>query len=157
MRIREYSEADLASLHRLHAAQGFAYPFPDVANPLFLTRLVVEDEDGGEATICHSEEGIGRPTKNLSSSSTRGPRIVMAALLRLTCEAYLLHDPNAGTPRSRWQALLALHDAVRSDARARGLEDVHAFLPPPIERKFARRLQRLGWVRDPWSSFCRRV
>jgi hypothetical protein len=130
MRIREFTAGDLAALERMHAAQGFAYPFPDLANPLFLTRLVVEDDAG---------------------------RAVMAALLRLTCEAYLLHQPGAGTPRARWRALLALHEAARLDARARGLDDVHAFLPPRVERAFGRRLQRLGWVKDPWASYCRRV
>jgi hypothetical protein len=130
MLIREYTDADLSALRRMHAAQAFGYAFPDLANPLFLTRLVLEDESGTP---------------------------VMAALLRLTCEAYLLHDPAAGSPRERWQRLLAMHAAVRADARARGLEDVHAFLPPRVERAFGRRLARLGWVKDPWPSFCRRV
>ncbi len=66
MRIREYTPADLDALKRLHAAQGFGYPFPDLDSPLLITKLVLEEDDG---------------------------EISMAALLRLTAEAFLLHDP----------------------------------------------------------------
>jgi hypothetical protein len=178
MRIREYTSADLDALKRLHAAQGFGYPFPDLDSPLLITKLVLE-EDSGE--------------------------ISMAALLRLTAEAFLLHDPRGGVsacrggaclrpsgddaiektaqasafakatadervpvpltperlnrdaPRERWQRLLAMHEAVRRDAAARGLEDAQAFLPPRVARAFGRRLARLGWRRDPWPCYCRSV
>ena len=81
----------------------------------------------------------------------------MAALLRLTAETYLLHDPSAGTPRSRWLNFLALHEAALAGAAALGLDDAQAFLPPRIARAFGRRLERLGWRRDPWPCFSRRV
>ena len=87
----------------------------------------------------------------------RQPRIAMAVLLRLTAEAYLLHDPAAGTPRQRWQRFLALHEAAQRSAAARGLDDVQAFLPPRVARAFGRRLARLGWTQDPWPCFSRRV
>ena len=81
----------------------------------------------------------------------------MAILQRLTAETYLLHDPGAGAPRQRWQRFLALHDAARRDAAARGLDDVQAFLPPRIARAFGRRLAQLGWIRDPWPCFSRQI
>jgi len=130
MRIREYTSSDLKALKRLHAAQGFGYPFPDLDSPLLITKLVLE-EDSGE--------------------------ISMAALLRLTAEAFLLHDPVAAAPQERWQRLLAMHEAVRRDAAARGLDDAQAFLPPRVARAFGRRLARLGWRRDPWPCYCRSV
>jgi hypothetical protein len=130
MRIREYTPADLDALKRLHAAQGFGYPFPDLDSSLLITKLVLE-EDSGE--------------------------ISTAALLRLTAEAFLLHDPVAATPQERWQRLLAMHEAVRRDAAARGLDDAQAFLPPRVARAFGRRLARLGWRRDPWPCYCRSV
>ncbi len=74
MNVRAYTDADLDDLRAMHAAQHFAYAFPDLADPLFLVRLVLED--------------AGRPR--------------MAALLRLTAEAYLLADP------ARWRAARAL-------------------------------------------------
>jgi hypothetical protein len=133
----------------MHTAQGFGYPLPDLESPLFLSKLVLE-EDG------HDIES-GREEGNLDSLPQKSPRVTMAILQRLTAETYLLHDPAAGTPRRRWQCFLALHEAARSAAVARGLDDVQAFLPPPVARAFGRRLARLGWASDPWPCFSRRL
>jgi hypothetical protein len=202
MLIREYTEADLDALRRMHARQGFDYPFPNLADPIFVSKLVVEDDSG---------------------------RAVMASLARLTCEMYLLverdyessatshgvisgfgspmdstgvlksdpspdamfadggegsacvlptpkqqqiprHRPDTGRPRNdsvtgrgaaarqRYEWLLALHAAGERDLLARGLDDAHAWLPPPIAKRFGRRLEALGWVRDDsWTPYCRRL
>ena len=176
MLIREYTPADLDALRRMHAQQGFDYAFPDLADPIFVSKLVVEDDDG---------------------------RAVMASLARLTCEMYLLVDRDddsslsspglslterslfsagardtdtqreiprcarndepgtrsrAGKARARWTQLLALHAAGERDLFARGLDDAHAWLPLPIARRFGRRLESLGWVRDTaWTPYCRRL
>lgn len=186
MLVREYRESDLDALRAIHAAQGFDYALPDLRNPLFVTRLVLSDGNvapgfspassdadsaadspstSAEARFSASLQQLNatevpaeresRPAGNLCKSSVR---ILGAALLRLTAEAYLLLDPRAGTPRDRWQWLLALHEAARRDAWQRGLEDVHAWLPPPIAQKFGRRLERLGWRRDDsWTPYCTRL
>jgi len=132
MQIREYTDADLDSLKRLHQSQGMPYKFPDLSNPLFLTKLVIQNND---------DSG----------------QIIAALLLRLTSEAYLLLDPCAGTARERWQSLLLLHEAARGDAARRGLDDAHAWLPPQVARAFGRRLTQLGWEREPWPSFSRTI
>ncbi len=136
MQVREYKQSDLAQLKAIHASQGFSYTFPDLNNPLFLTKLVVTDSDEN------------REQQDEKSNAEQNEKILGAALLRLTAEAYLLLDPKSGTPRDRWQSLLAIHAATHRDAWQRGLEDVHAWLPPPIAQKFGRRLHRLGWIRD---------
>jgi hypothetical protein len=131
MRVREYTPADLEALRRMHASQGFAYAFPDLADPIFVSKLVVEDEHG---------------------------RAVMSSLARLTCEMYLLAEPGEGKPHERYARLLALHAAGERDLLARGLDDAHAWLPPPVARRFGRRLEALGWVRDTaWTPYCRRL
>jgi len=164
VRIREYTPDDFDALRRLHAAQGFGYPFPDLESPLFVTKLILEDDGDSEDSPDENSEAQGREEAHRNSplglatwSGAAPPRIAMAVLLRLTAEAYLLHDPAAGTPRQRWQRFLALHEAARSSAAARGLDDVQAFLPPRVARAFGRRLARLGWTRDPWPCFSRRV
>jgi len=169
LRIRDYTSADFEALRQLHAAQGFGYPLPDLESPLFVTRLVLDDDgdDSNSGTPRNSSEcGEVLDSREVADANSlpaetpaRGkpPRILMAVLLRLTAETYLLHDPSAGTPRQRWQRLLALHEAARCAAAARGLDDVQAFLPPRVARAFGRRLARLGWQHDPWPCFSRRV
>jgi hypothetical protein len=149
VRIREYNPSDLDALRQMHAAQGFGYPLPDLESPLFVSKLVLEDD--GE------DRDLGRELANPNSPNANSPRVTMAVLQRLTAETYLLHDPYAGTPRRRWQNFLALHDAARDAAISRGLDDVQAFLPPSIARAFGRRLARLGWTQDPWPCFSHRV
>jgi hypothetical protein len=144
MQIRPYSPSDLDALRRMHAAQGFGYPLPDLDSPLFLSKLVLEDDSGREVT-------------HPNSPPYAAPRVTMAILQRLTAETYLLHDPSAGTPGQRWQNFLMLHEAARREAAARGLDDVQAFLPPAIARAFGRRLTQLGWARDPWPCFSLRL
>jgi hypothetical protein len=178
MRIREYTPNDFEALRRMHAAQGFGYAFPDLDSPMFVSKLVLEEDisdDGAEdETDCERyEDGetVGRelggrdsppehsavPLTHSQMSGAKSSRVIMAVLQRLTAETYLLHDPGAGTPRQRWQNFLALHDAALRDAAARGLDDAQAFLPPQIARSFGRRLARLGWMRDPWPCFSRHV
>ena len=128
-RVREYQPGDWQALRAMHQAQGFDYAFPELSDPIFLSKLVVEANG----------------------------RVVMASLLRLTAEVYLLHDPRAGTPRERWQWLLALHRAAEQDAYDRGLADAHCWLPPKIARSFGRRLFRLGWQEQLWSSFSKKL
>jgi len=185
MLVREYKESDLDALRAIHAAQAFDYALPDLRNPLYVTKLVLLDmADGNVAPPFRAASSNGnlasaavaarhatpqllepddrevrardaRPARTASPSSDR---ILGAAFLRLTAEAYLLLDPCSGTPRERWQWLLALHEAARRDAWQRGLEDVHAWLPPPIARKFGRRLARLGWRRDDsWTPYCMKL
>jgi hypothetical protein len=130
MLVRAYTESDLDALRRMHARQGFDYTFPNLADPIFVSKLVVEDYAG---------------------------RAVMASLARITCEMYLLADPGAGNPRERYARLLELHRAGEQDLLARGLDDAHAWLPPPIAKRFGRRLASLGWLRDDaWTPYCRR-
>ncbi|MGH9738847.1 MAG: hypothetical protein ACRD4X_09700 [Candidatus Acidiferrales bacterium] len=169
MIIREYTESDLDALRAMHARQGFDYTFPDLADPIFVSKLVLDDDEG---------------------------RPIMASLARLTCEMYLLMDRDnsrrasprdcrpekhsdqesaVGTAQSggtslkraasdgaqarrRYDCMLALHAAGERDLFARGLDDAHAWLPPAIAKRFGRRLEALGWVRDDaWTPYCRRL
>jgi hypothetical protein len=168
MLIREYQESDLAALRAIHTAQGFDYALPDLGNPLFLTKLVLTQDDASvvvgpqhAAPLRQALRGGGAdPVEGGSHNAevTAPPgKTIGAAFLRLTAEAYLLLDPRAGTPRERWQWLLALHAAAERDAWQRGLEDVHGWLPPPIAKKFGKRIARLGWLRDDaWTPYCKR-
>ena len=169
MLVREYQQSDLAALRAIHATQGFDYALPDLRNPLFVTKLVLADDAVSSFVgpqhaaplrqACHGA-GHASPNDHHDTSPAAAPegKILGAALLRLTAEAYLLLDPRAGTPRERWQWLLALHAATERDAWQRGLEDVHAWLPPPIAKKFGKRIERLGWLRDDaWTPYSKKL
>ncbi len=130
MRLRAYRAEDEPALREMHRQQGFTYELPDLADPILITKLVLEDDDG---------------------------RPVMAALARLTCELYLLAEPKAGTPRERLTRLVALHVAAEQELARRGLDDGTCWVPPQIGKSFGRRLERLGWVRDPWPSYSRKI
>jgi len=131
MRIRPYNpETDRQALKAMHAAQGFEYVFPNLEHPEFFTRLVVEDDEG---------------------------RAVMAIMGRLTAEMYLLMDPAVGTPASRLEGFLRLHQASESDMAVHGIQDCYAQIPPgPRMSKFKRLLAKLGWVQantwEPWTK-----
>jgi hypothetical protein len=144
MTIRQYQESDVSALRAIHAAQGFDYALPDLTNPLFVTKLVLTQDAAADSASAYATQ--------------RNDKILGAALLRLTAEAYLLLDPKAGTPPERWQNLLTLHAAAEREAWHRGLEDVHAWLPPPIAAKFGKRITKLGWIQDnTWTPYCKKL
>jgi hypothetical protein len=130
-RIRVCNDADVEELKRIHADSGFPYAFPNLSDPLFVSKLVLEGDSGG---------------------------VRMVAMARLTCEMYLLVNRDVRGAREHWSDLLALHAAGAADLTAKGLEDAHAWLPPAIARRFGQRLETLGWVRDDaWTPYCRRL
>ena len=155
MQVREYRESDLVRAARHSRAQGFDYPLPNLSNPLFVTKLICSKAPRRPRRISFRR---GFPSRLTSAWERKNCPIIGAALLRLTAEAYLLLDPKAGTPRERWHWLLHLHAATERDAWQRGLEDVHAWLPPPIASKFGKRIAQLGWNRDDtWTPYCKRL
>ena len=126
MRLRALGAADRQRLEEMHRAMGLAYELPELGGQNQVAALGFED-DAGE--------------------------LVMALLARITSEAYLLMDREAGTPLERWQRFLVLHEAGRRAGVAAGLEDVSIWCPPELERTFGRRLKRLGWLRNKWPTY----
>ena len=155
-RVREYQPGDWQALRAMHQAQGFDYAFPELSDPIFLSKLVVEIPTWSRPVGTELSAAVGGRQSPPSAGDGAG-QVVMASLLRLTAEVYLLHDPRAGTPRQRWQWLLALHRAAAEDAYDRGLADAHCWLLPKIARSFGRRLFRLGWQEQLWPSFSKKL
>ncbi len=126
MEIRAFCKEDTATLERMHRAQGFQYEFPDLEDPLWHVKLVCE-QDG---------------------------RIASAAFAHLTSEVYGFFNHDVGTPRERFQGFMALHEAgCRAAWYPGGLSDLHAWLPPQIEKSFGKRLMNLGWKKSLWPCF----
>lgn len=126
--IREYTPQDVDRLRQMYLAQGMSYEWPDLGDELWFSRLVLESEG----------------------------RVVMAILAKLTAEGVVMMDPEAGTPKDRWQWFKELEKAAEQDIYSKGVDQVQVFVPPEVKR-FAGRLESIGWVRDPasWIPMCR--
>jgi hypothetical protein len=126
MLIRHYQPSDLEAVKRIHAQQKLGYELPDLEKPTFFIRLVGE-KDG---------------------------KIVQAALAHLTAEVYFLIDHTEGTPQERHLDFLNMQDVGRELAyKPGGLDQLHAFLPPQLERAFGKRLMAHGWKKALWPCF----
>jgi hypothetical protein len=128
--VRLCQPEDGARLEALHHRMGFDYALPDLADPLVAVKVALEAQSG---------------------------KIDMAILGRVTCEAYLLMDPEAGTPAERWQRLQILSHAAEARGRLAGFTDVQAFIPPAMERKFAKRLGALGFEKNLWPCWSKQL
>jgi len=102
MRIREYLSSDLDALRRMHAAQNFGYPLPDLESPLLVSKLVLEEDVGepgapavhrnssasGSAELS-AQRGPMNSEEARGDSASRAPRVTMAILQRLTVGVHL--------------------------------------------------------------------
>lgn len=129
MIIREYQDSDLNHIKDLHKRSGFKYPFPDMAD--FFSRRIVGS----------------------------GDEVGMISMLKLTAEAYLICDPEWRTPAWRMEALRQVQSLANSDAKAKGVVEAVAFIPPSVEKTFRRRLGKMGWHRNKpsWHSYWKEV
>ena len=129
--IRDLRPDDIPILKRWHEESGFDYPFPELEKKDFEALRVLVDE-------------ADRPVQFVAA--------------RKTVEIYLLIDPNWRNPRWRLDGVMQVHEDVRSILESKGIQDVHAWLPPEFEKSFGRRLQRIfGWVPARWKSYSRKV
>lgn len=111
--------------------QCLPYDWPNLADPEFITRLVVVDDNDTP---------------------------VVAGMARRTVEVYGLFDPDWESPAWRFEALRLLHEAMRHDLGAKGYHDAHAWIPPSLLKSFGRKLRHVfGWKQDPWACFCRKT
>jgi hypothetical protein len=122
--------SDAGRLQQMHALQGFHYGLPDLNDPVFVGKWCLEEIE-----------------------RSGGQEVKMAIMARLTAEIYMLHDPTEGTPQERWLRFIRLHGAGEANIARMGIREVHAFLPPEVERAFGRRLVGLGWYKEPWNCY----
>lgn len=128
LRVRPYTQADKSAFSSLFDAHGFAYELPDPKGSDILASLVLENSE-----------------------------IQAAAMLRLEVNAFLLLNHEYGTPRDRWEALQIIHEAMRQKAEDAGINEANCWLPDDIEKAFAPRLEDLGWRKNLWNSYSRKV
>ncbi len=126
MRIRAYESSDLTAVRAIFDAQQLGYEMPDLEKPTFFIRLVGEE----------------------------GGKVVQAAFAHLTAEIYFLQDRTHATPQERHLNFIAMQDVGRELAwKPGGVDDLHAFLPPQLERAFGKRLMAHGWKKALWPCY----
>jgi hypothetical protein len=126
VKIRAYDDRDLKQVQQIHRAQNLGYDFPPINDPTFFIRIVGEHEG----------------------------KIVQAAFAHITAEIYFMLDPETGTPQERHLWFLSMQEVGRELAsNPGGLDDLHAFLPPQMEKSFARRLMVHGWKKALWPAY----
>lgn len=128
MEVRDYSQADLSDLEHLFQVNGFDYRFPRMDAEDILSCMVVADE-----------------------------HVRMAAIQRLEVNCMLLIDHKWRTPGERWQYLQALHELARQKAEEAGIQEANSWIPPSVEKQFAPRLEFLGWRKNLWPNYARKV
>ena len=99
--------------------------FPDLNDPLFLVKAVVEQD--------------GKP--------------VITSFLRGTSEVFVLVDHTHGTPEQRWAWMQELTEHMKQEAYRLGLDEMTCWVPPALDKSFGRRLIELGFQRSPWQSY----
>lgn len=128
--IRSFTMGDLEAVRRMHEQSGLPLNcMPNLENPLFFLRKVVEDNG----------------------------RVALGGFLKMTAEAFVLVDHSHESPEWRWQALQKLTAATLAEATRKGIEDVTCWPPPVVENSFGPRLIDLGFTRSPWASYSVRL
>ena len=129
MSVRDLKPTDCEELAKIHAKMGMDYEMPDLNSPLFLVKKVVTDENG---------------------------KVIGASVVRLEAECYLWLDPEIA-PRTKMNCMLELQPEILRSSWEKGLENLVAWIPSWMEKKFRRRLHQLGWIRDraEWHSWSR--
>jgi hypothetical protein len=119
-----------------------------------------QDEDAPRIAQIHGLQGfdysLPARDKMLSCLIERDGEISSGTFLRKTAETFLLVDPSK--PRqARLEDLMILHRELVKPARRAGFEDIHCWMPPEIEQRFGRLLKHLGWEKQLWPSYSRKV
>lgn len=128
MKVRNAQLGDVSQIRHIHEDMGLDYQFPALDSPLFITRKVVEDENG---------------------------KVIGACFLRLTAETYLWLSPESSA-RDKIVAMEAMQPEVLRDAYNKGIDDIEARIPPSVETRFQKMLGKLGWSKNRgWSAWSR--
>lgn len=106
----------------------------------------------------HKKSGIPYPFPDMSGPGWLPPLLSPhgGLGLKMQLEVFLWLDLEA--PRSiRSRTLLELETKGVETARAQGLDEVVAWLPPMVEPRFGPILAKRGWHKSPWPSWSRQL
>jgi hypothetical protein len=127
MKVRIYESSDLEALKAIHAKRNLPLAcMPDPSNNLFFANRVIEKD--------------GQP--------------VAAAFTKVTCEPYLLLDPDLPAKTAvHYVGILA--DVTEIAVRQYGIEEATVWIPPSAETAgFGKVLESIGFIpTGKWKSY----
>lgn len=127
MTVREATERDYSAIKALHESDGFPYTLPELSNPMWIRRIVIEE----------------------------GNEIVAAGLGHLSAETFLMLK-RASRMRMSRRFLTIQKEAVKAAAEC-GLPNLHAWVAPLIDAGFGSHLLRNGWSKPLWPAYERKI
>jgi hypothetical protein len=125
--LRDYSPSDFEAIRAIHEQTSINYQFPDINQPLFLVKKVLE------------VDGVVRA----------------AGGAYIEAEMYLWMDNSDWAyPEEKMEAVKLLDKTVLAETWLKGIDCGVLYLPPGMER-FGKRLEDLGWSkpRDGWTAY----
>jgi hypothetical protein len=125
MILRDLQETDLEEIKKIYTDMNFDYEFPDLNSPLFVVKKVLTNDDG---------------------------KIIGASVAKLQAELYLFLDQDSDV-RVKVSAMNELNEEMAKESWKLGLDQLLAWIPPEIEKKFSKRLKAMKWIRSPWQNW----
>ena len=131
--IRDLTPHDIPEIRRIHEDSQLDYQFPDLLNPLFLVKKVLDVDS--RARVC------------------------VAGKIQLEAYLFLDHQDNWADPEQKLVAIKEVERAAVDEARAKGVDEVVLWLPPEMERFGRRLVEDLGFSadRNGWKSFSKKI
>lgn len=124
MIIRPSRLSDVEELKAIHAAQGFAYDFPEWDMG---ATVEIDGHVDRAVLIRRTSEAyyLLRPKRN----------------------------PTREEIKRELGIMLALHKELSGPLRRAGIPDVHAWIPPEISERFGKLMLHMGWTRPLWPCY----
>jgi len=125
MTFRPFQESDTAAL--AHLAGLSSFPYVDPNSQMVEACMVAVDEDG---------------------------KVVAAIAAERIVQLFFWRSPNL-SPAAIMGAFRGMEKNMATELKKKGYNSCEAFIPPQLEKKFGKRLERtLGFVKN-WNSWAR--
>jgi hypothetical protein len=118
--VRDMVTEDIPEVRRLWEKQGLDYRFPDMTDPLYFRKKVIQ-VDG---------------------------RIVNVIITKVEVETIMINDREWGDTEEKVLAAQLLLDTLVAELKGLGLNQMVAWVPTKVEKAMEPHLKALGWEPD---------
>lgn len=129
MKTRMLIESDIPLIRAAYERSGLEFEFPSLRGPRIETVMIAVDD-------------YNHP--------------VMAVAAERILQLYLFPLNTEATPYQKLAAIQQIHCDMAPKLRAKGYDEVNAFIPPSLFASFSRRLKKTFDWTENWRSLCKR-